>query len=59
MILITTQKVNKMLENKKEETKDLATEAVVVSLVPEEVSPCKDQDNACTKRWIESLSDCA
>ncbi len=48
-----------MLENKKEETKDLATEAAVLSLVPEEVSPCKDQDKACTKRWLESLSDCA
>ncbi len=48
-----------MSENKKEETKDLATEAAVLSLVPEEVTPCKDQDKACTKRWLESLSDCA
>ncbi len=48
-----------MLENKKEETKDLATEAVVLSSVPEEVSPCKDRDKAYTKRWLESLSDCA
>ena len=59
MSLLITQKVNKMLENKKEETKDLATEAAVLSLVPEDVSPCKDQDKACTKRWLESLSDCA
>ena len=48
-----------MSENKKEDVKDLATEAAVVSLVPEETTPCKDQDKACTKRWLESLSDCA
>lgn len=59
MSLLITQKVNKMLENKKEEVKDLATEAAVLSLIPEEVTPCKDQDKACTKRWLESLSDCA
>ena len=59
MSSIITQKVNKMLENKKEETKDLATEAAILSLVPEDMPPCKDQDKACTKRWLESLSDCA
>lgn len=59
MSLLITQKVNKMLENKKEDVKDLATEAVVASLLPEETIPCKDQDKACTKRWLESLSDCA
>ena len=59
MSLLITQKVNKMLENKKEEVKDLATEAAVLSLLPEETIPCKDQDKACTKRWLESLSDCA
>jgi hypothetical protein len=48
-----------MLENKKEDVKDLATEAVIASLLPEENTPCKDQDKACTKRWLESLSDCA
>lgn len=48
-----------MLENKKEDVKDLATEAVIASLLPEETTPCKDQDNTCTKRWLESLSDCA
>lgn len=21
--------------------------------------PCKDDDKACTRRWIDSLSDCA
>jgi hypothetical protein len=53
-----TQKVNKMTEEKKD-VPDLATEAVVLSLVPEEVMPCKDNDKTCTKRWMESLSDCA
>jgi len=53
-----TQKVNKMSEEKKD-VPDLATEAVVLSLIPDEVVPCKDNDTACTKRWIESLSDCA
>ena len=51
-----TQKVNKMTEK---EVKDLATEAAVLSLIPEDVIPCKDNDKACTKRWMESLSDCA
>ena len=53
-----TQKVNKMTEEKKD-VPDLATEAVVLSLVPEDVIPCKENDKACTKRWMESLSDCA
>lgn len=48
-----------MLETKKEDDKDLAVKAVISSLLPEETTPCKDQDAACTKRWIESLSDCA
>ena len=48
-----------MLENKKEDVKELATEAAVLSLIPEDVVPCKENDTACTKRWIESLSDCA
>jgi hypothetical protein len=47
-----------MTEEKKD-VPDLATEAVVLSLVPEEVMPCKDNDKTCTKRWMESLSDCA
>jgi hypothetical protein len=44
-------------ENK--EVKDLATEAAILSLIPEETTPCQDKDKACTKRWLESLSDCA
>jgi len=51
--------VNTMLENKKEDVKDLATEAAVLSLIPDETPPCKEDDKACTRRWIESLSDCA
>lgn len=59
MSLLITQKVNTMLENKKEDVKDLATEAAVLSLIPDETPPCKEDDKACTRRWIESLSDCA
>lgn len=48
-----------MSEEKKEVVIDLATEAAVLSLVPEETLPCADKDKVCTKRWLESLSDCA
>ena len=48
-----------MQEEEKKDIKDLATEALVLSLVPEETTPCKDQDKTCTKRWLESISDCA
>lgn len=51
--------MNKMTEKELKEVKDLATEAAVLSLIPEDVIPCKDNDKACTKRWMESLSDCA
>ena len=46
---------------------DLAAEAMVKSIdskpqkttTPEPaVSPCSDKDTACTKRWIDSFSDC-
>ena len=46
---------------------DLAAEAMVKSIdnKPQEtikpaetVTPCADQDKACTKRWIDSFSDC-
>ena len=46
-----------MSEEKKVD--DLANEAAILSLIPDEVVPCKENDTACTKRWIESLSDCA
>lgn len=45
--------------NQNENVKDLATEAAVLSLVAEDTTPCKDQDKACIKRWLESQSDCA
>ena len=46
---------------------DLAAEAMVASIPSkplettqpaEPVTPCADQDKACTKRWIDSISDC-
>ena len=46
---------------------DLAHEAAIKSIPSkplettkpaESVTPCADQDNACTKRWIDSFSDC-
>jgi len=42
---------------------DLATEAMVASIPatpvqPQAETPCKDDDKACTKRWIDSFSDC-
>ena len=48
-----------MQEEDKKEVVDLALEAAILSLVPEEITPCKDQDKTCTKRWLESISDCA
>jgi len=45
--------------NQNNNVKDLATEAAVLSLVAEDTAPCKDQDKACIKRWLESQSDCA
>jgi hypothetical protein len=47
------------MSEEKKEVKDLATEAAVLSLIPEEKMPCQDKDKACTKRWLESISDCA
>ena len=46
-------------KNKDQKVKDLATEAAVKSLIPSEQFPCKAEDKACTKRWLESQSDCA
>ena len=46
---------------------DLASEAMVKSIdnkplettkPAETVTPCADEDKACTKRWIDSFSDC-
>ena len=45
--------------NKDLKVKDLATEAAINALIPDEEFPCKNEDKACTKRWLESQSDCA
>lgn len=46
---------------------DLAHEAAIKSIPStplettqpaETVTPCADKDSACTKRWIDSISDC-
>ena len=45
------------------ELSDLATQAMVASIPAKPVqqpaeTPCADNDKACTKRWIDSFSDC-
>ena len=47
----------------KADLSDLATEAMVASIPATPVqtqaeTPCKDDDKACTRRWIDSFSDC-
>ena len=49
----------KELDTESTKTKDLATEAAIQALVPEEDLPCKSDDKNCTKRWFETQSDCA
>ena len=56
---VNNPKGGSMQEEDKKENKDLASEALILSLVPEEITLCKDQDKTCTKRWLESISDCA
>jgi hypothetical protein len=46
-------------ENKNQKVSELATEAAIQALIPEEQFPCKTDDKECTKRWLESQSDCA
>lgn len=46
-------------KNKDRKVEDLATEAAIKALIPNEQFPCKKEDKACTKRWLESQSDCA
>jgi len=41
---------------------DDTKEVKQIEEVKEEIQPempCKDEDKACTRRWIDSLSDCA
>jgi hypothetical protein len=47
----------------KADLSDLATEAMVASIPAKPIqtqteTPCADNDKACTKRWIDSFSDC-
>ena len=43
------------MEDKKEKEKEVTEEVAEVQTE----TPCKDNDKACTRRWIDSLSDCA
>jgi len=48
---------------KQKDVSDLAHEAMVASIPakpiqPQAETPCADDDKACTKRWIDSFSDC-
>jgi len=54
-----------MTNHNTETLSDLATEAMVQALVVTPVetpktdeAPCDTSDKACTKRWLDSLSDC-
>jgi len=49
----------------KADLSDLATEAMVQSIPAKPVqtqqqaeTPCAENDKACTRRWIDSFSDC-
>ena len=68
-IITTAQKAkgNKMANYNTETLVDLASEAMVKSIATKPITettpttdatPCKDNDKACTKRWIDSFSDC-
>lgn len=51
-----------MEDNNPETTAELAHLAAVAALIPEnkpDTVPCDSTDKACTRRWLESLSDCA
>lgn len=42
-------------------TADVATQAAVTAIVEsveKKETPCTDKDQACNRRWIESISDC-
>jgi hypothetical protein len=51
--------------NTQADLSDLATEAMVASIPakpvqqqPQAEVPCDTSDKACTRRWIDSFSDC-
>ena len=48
---------------KQDNLSDLAHEAMVASIPAKPIqqqteTPCADDDKVCTKRWIDSFSDC-
>lgn len=49
----------KEYKNKDLKVKDLGTEAAVQASTSSEQFPCKTEDKACTRRWLETQSDCA
>ena len=51
--------------HKQADLSDLATEAMVASIPAKPIQqhqesevPCDTSDKACTRRWIDSFSDC-
>ncbi len=63
LAILYNPKGDDMNTNKKElndcKVIDLAPEAAMKALLPSDEFPCKQEDKACTKRWLESQSDCA
>jgi len=49
----------KELNTKSTKIKDLATEAAIKSLIPQEKKPKKPDEKTPIRRWLESNSDCA
>ena len=59
------QKAKGSKMTKQADLSDLATEAMVASIPakpiqtqPQAETPCAENDKACTRRWIDSFSDC-
>ena len=62
-IILNAQKAEGYIMEKQADLSDLATEAMVASIPAKPVqqqaeTPCKENDTACTRRWIDSFSDC-
>jgi hypothetical protein len=53
-VIFTNPKGEYIMEDKKEKEKEVTEEVAKVQTE----TPCKDDDKACTRRWIESLGDC-
>lgn len=51
--------INKNENNQDIDIKDQASEAATKTSITSEQFPCKTEDKACTKRWLETQSDCA